>query len=67
MKILAYVDPGLGLLAWQAIVATFLGALFYIKKSRDFVIKSIQKIFRPSQRPEPAVTVAPAPANDDGR
>jgi len=67
MITLAYVDPGLGLLAWQALVATFLGAFFYIKKTRDFLIRAFQKIFRIGQRPQPVVTTAPTPANDEGQ
>lgn len=67
MITLAYVDPGLGLLAWQALVATFLGAIFYIKKTRDFLIRLFQRIFRIGQRPQPIVTSAPSPANDKGR
>ena len=65
----AYVDPGLGLLAWQALVAAFVGALFYIKKTRDFLVRLFQKVFRIGQRPEPALPVSTAvsPANDDGR
>lgn len=64
---LAYVDPGLGLLAWQAVVAAFVGAIFYIKKTRDFLVRPFQKIFRAGQPPEPAVTTAVSPANDEGR
>jgi hypothetical protein len=67
MIILAYVDPGLGLLAWQALVAAFVGAIFYIKKTRDFLVRSFQKIFHLGQRPEPVVTRAVSPANDEGR
>lgn len=33
---LAYVDPGSGMLAWQLIVAGFVGLLFYFKKVRGF-------------------------------
>jgi len=33
---LAYVDPGSGMLAWQLIVAGFVGLLFYLKKIRSF-------------------------------
>ena len=67
MVTLAYVDPGLGLLAWQALVATFLGAIFYIKRTRDFLIRLFQKIFRIGQRPRPVITSAPSPANDKQR
>jgi hypothetical protein len=67
MITLAYVDPGLGLLAWQALVATFFGAIFYIKKTRDFLFRLFQKLFRIGPRPQPAVTAPPSPADDKGR
>jgi hypothetical protein len=67
MITLAYVDPGLGLLAWQALVATFIGAIFYIKKTRDFLIRRFQRILRIGQRPQPVVTTAPSAVNDKGR
>ena len=67
MIIFAYVDPGLGLLAWQALVAAFVGAIFYVKKTRDFLVHLFQKIFRIGQRPDAVVTTAVSPANDDGR
>jgi len=41
MVILAYVDPGTGLLMWQAIVAAFVGTFFYVKKTRDWVLRII--------------------------
>jgi hypothetical protein len=44
--ILAYVDPGAGLLAWQVVGAAVVGALFYVKKSRDYLLALIRKIFR---------------------
>ena len=66
MITLAYVDPGLGLLAWQALVATFLGAIFYIKKTRDLLIRLFQKVFRIGQRPQPVVTSPTSPSNDKG-
>ena len=49
MIIFGYVDPGLGLLAWQAVVAVFLGVLFYVKKTRNWVATLLRKIFRPGQ------------------
>lgn len=67
MITLAYVDPGLGLLAWQALVAAFLGAIFYIKKTRDFLVRTFQRVFRIGQPSQPAVTSDPSPADDKGR
>jgi len=57
MMIFAYVDPGLGLLAWQAVVAFFLGLLFHVRKTRTWLLELFRKIFRAGRRP-----AAPAPA-----
>ncbi len=46
MTFLAYIDPGSGLLVWQLVVAAFVGCMFYIKKTRDFLGKLGRKIFR---------------------
>jgi hypothetical protein len=46
MIIFAYIDPGSGLLAWQAIMAAILGLLFYLKRTRDFLMKIAQKLFK---------------------
>lgn len=45
-SIFAYIDPGVGLLAWQAIVAAVLGLLFYVRKTRAFVFGLVMKPFR---------------------
>ena len=50
----AYVDPGLGLLIWQSVVATALGLVFYFKKTRDKVRLGLRKLFRTNVS-EPAV------------
>jgi hypothetical protein len=52
----AYVDPGIGLLAWQAVVAAFLGGLFYVRKTRVWLFQLIQRPFRPAK----ATAKAPA-------
>jgi len=44
--LLAYVDPGLGMLAWQAVLAVFFGTLFYLKKSREWIVKCLRRLFR---------------------
>ena len=45
MKVfIGYVDPGVGLLAWQVIVAAVVGVLFYLKKTRNFVLKWLVKL-----------------------
>lgn len=49
--VFAYIDPGVGLLAWQAIVAAVLGLLFYIRKTRTLVVGLIMKPFRRGKSP----------------
>jgi hypothetical protein len=44
MTIFAYVDPGLGLLAWQAVTAFFVGLLFYVRKTRKFIFSGARKM-----------------------
>jgi hypothetical protein len=51
MTLFAYVDPGLGLLLWQAVVSAFLGVLFYLKKTRTWMLKPFQKLFRSDKAP----------------
>ena len=43
--VLAYIDPGLGALLWQTIVAAFVGLLFYLKKTRRWIVDSVLKLF----------------------
>jgi hypothetical protein len=54
MVFFAYIDPGLGLLAWQALVAACLGLLFYLKKTRVLFARMFQKLFR-SEKPSAKV------------
>jgi hypothetical protein len=44
--LLAYVDPGSGLLLWQMLLAALVGLVFYLKKTRDFVLGVFRKLFR---------------------
>jgi hypothetical protein len=53
--ILAYIDPGMGLLLWQSVVAACLGLLFYLKKTRTWLIKLIQNLFRSTKPQEKTV------------
>ena len=46
MPTLAYVDPGSGLLIWQAVLAVMLGFVFFLKKTRDFLVKIVTRFFR---------------------
>ncbi len=50
MNHLAYVDPGVGLLAWQAVVAAFVGLLFYLEKTRRAVVRAVQWVVRAVRR-----------------
>jgi len=56
MTSLAYIDPGLGALIWQTAVAAFVGFLFYLKKTRDWIVGTILKIFGREQKPVTPVT-----------
>jgi len=56
MKILfGYVDPGVGLLMWQTVVAALVGTVFYLRKTRVKLVAYIQKLLRlnSSARPSP--------------
>ena len=46
MKLFAYIDPGTGALIWQMIVSAFVGLLFYLKKTRDWIIGLFLNVFR---------------------
>jgi len=50
MHHLAYIDPGVGLLAWQAIVAAFVGLLFYLEKTRRAIVRFFQWVVRAVRR-----------------
>ena len=45
MYTLAYIDPGSGLLIWQAVVAVALGLVFYLRRTREVVAGVIRRIF----------------------
>lgn len=42
----AYIDPGTGSLIWQAILAAFVGMMFYIKKVNLFIRSVFSKLFK---------------------
>jgi len=44
MTLVAYIDPGSGLLVWQMIAAAFVGCMFYFKKVRNFLGRLGRKI-----------------------
>jgi len=60
--ILAYVDPGVGALLWQTILAAFVGFLFYLKKTRRWIVDVFRKMFGRSQKPSDTVAEIPAKA-----
>jgi len=58
--ILGYIDPGQGMLIWQAIVSAFVGMLFYLKKTRQFIAGVFCKVFGRNQPNKPeTVSIAP--------
>ena len=58
--LLAYVDPGLGALLWQTAVAGFVGFLFYLKKTRRWIVGRIRKRFGRGGKSETIATRAAA-------
>jgi hypothetical protein len=67
MTILAYVDPGMGLLAWQALVAACVGTLFYLKKTRTWLVALVQKPFKSNKAPAEVTAEPRARQNDVGK
>jgi hypothetical protein len=61
MITLAYIDPGLGALAWQTLAALFVGLIFYLRKTRDWLAKAFKKLLRlgPQNGAEPTPRVEP--------
>jgi len=47
---MSYVDPGSGLLIWQALVAAVFGLLFYLKKTREFLLSIVRTCFGGKKR-----------------
>jgi len=60
MRLFAYVDPGVGALLWQTITAAFVGFLFYLKKTRRWIVGVFRKMFGRSQKPLDLVAEIPA-------
>jgi hypothetical protein len=59
--LLAYIDPGLGSLLWQAIVAGVIGFLFYLRKTRQWIVDLVRKIFGRGQKAETIPTAITVP------
>jgi hypothetical protein len=55
---LAYIDPGLGALLWQTIIAAIVGFLFYLKKTRRWIVDLFRKMFGRKQKIETDATEA---------
>jgi hypothetical protein len=58
--ILAYIDPGVGALLWQTIIAAFVGFLFYLKKTRRWIVGVFRKMSGRSQKPSAPIVEIPA-------
>ena len=56
--ILAYVDPGLGALIWQTVVSAIVGFLFYLKKTRQWIVWAFRKMFGRGQTSSAAAALA---------
>lgn len=39
----AYIDPGMGALVWQIIIAAIVGTVFYLKRTRDWILNLFRK------------------------
>jgi hypothetical protein len=58
---LAYIDPGLGALLWQTIIAALVGFLFYLKKTRRWIVNLFRKMFGPGGKTEVTTPVIVTP------
>jgi len=36
---LLYTDPGSGILVWQLVLAAFFGAMFYVRRVKDLIVR----------------------------
>lgn len=59
---IAYIDPGVGALLWQTIIAAFVGFLFYLKKTRRWIVGVFRKMSGRSRKPSDPVAEIPAEA-----
>ena len=59
--LLAYIDPGLGALIWQATVAGVVGFLFYLKKTRRWIADLFRKMLGRGQKSEIIATKVMVP------
>ena len=49
--IVAYIDPGIVALLWQTVMAVFVGFLFYLKKTRRWIVGMFRKMFGRGPKP----------------
>jgi hypothetical protein len=66
MRILAYIDPGVGALIWQSIIGVFVGVLFYLRRTRKLFGRVMGKVFRIGQVPVNP-TVDPSTSKINGK
>lgn len=66
MHFLAYIDPGVGALIWQSIIGVFIGVLFYLRKTRQFIGRVMNKVFQIGRAPVNP-TVDPSTSKIDGK
>jgi hypothetical protein len=64
--ILAYIDPGIGALLWQTSIAAFVGFLFYLKKTRRWIVGVFRKMFGRGQKP-PGVSIEIPPSKVEAK
>ena len=50
MRVLAYIDPGLGALIWQSIIGVLVGMLFYLRRTRKWMGRWLGRVFRIGQK-----------------
>ena len=46
MEFIGYVDPGSGQLVWQVVLAAGIGLLFYLNKTREFMVKVVRRLWK---------------------
>ena len=60
MECWAYIDPGSGLLLWQMVVGACVGCVFYVRKSRRWIIRRVQRLFgRGGKSEDPSSNITP--------
>ncbi len=59
--LLAYIDPGIGALLWQSIIAALVGILFYLKKTRRWIVEMFRKMFDRGPKPPGVGVEIPPP------